>query len=131
MGEDKKKKQSDIWDSLRVPDVVKQRIDVVKKQSKFWIKLRIRIKKLIPVIIIAGVAIFLWNNSIALQLFVGLLQFVGQLLFAVFFMIVQFGSCSGLCPDQRLNEYDQKILRLLHLMTIGDSLDLRDWFASG
>ena len=92
MGEDKKKKQSDIWDSLRVPDVVKQRIDVVKKQSKFWIKLRIRIKKLIPVIIIAGVAIFLWNNSIALQLFVGLLQFVGQLLFAVFFMIVQFGS---------------------------------------
>ena len=92
MDQNKKKNQSDIWDSLRVPDVVKQRIDVVKKQSKFWIKLRIRIKKLIPVIIIAGVAIFLWNNSIALQLFVGLLQFVGQLLFAVFFMIVQFGS---------------------------------------
>ena len=92
MEEDRKKNQSDIWDSLRVPDIVKQRINVIKEQSKFWQKLRIRIKKLIPVIIIAGVAVFLWNNSTALQVFVGLLQFVGQLLFAVFFMIVQFGS---------------------------------------
>ncbi len=92
MGEDRKKNQSDIWDSLRVPDVVKQRIDVIKKQSRLWLKLRIRIKKLIPLIIIAGIAVFLWNNGTALGLFMQLLQFVGQLLFAVFFMIVQFGS---------------------------------------
>ena len=92
MREGRKKNQSDILDSVRVPDIVKQRINVIKQQSKFWQKLRIRIKKLIPVIIIAGVVVFLWNNSTALQVFVGLLQFVGQLLFAVFFMIVQFGS---------------------------------------
>ena len=92
MGQEKKKNQSDIWDSLRVPDVVKQRINVIKKQSRLWLKLRIKVKRLIPVIVIAGIAVFLWNNSTALGLFMQLLQFVGQLLFAVFFMIVQFGA---------------------------------------
>ena len=87
-----KKKQSDFWDSLRVPDIVKQRIDVIKRESTFWKKLRIKLKRFTPVIFVVGVAIFLWNSGPALQLFMNLLQFVGQLLFAVFFMIVQFGA---------------------------------------
>ena len=87
-----KKNQSEFWDSLRVPDIVKQKINVIKKQSTFWKKLRVKLKRFIPVIFVVGVAIFLWNNGTALQLFMNLLRFVGQLLFAVFFMIVQFGA---------------------------------------
>ena len=92
MKEPVKKNQSDFWDSLRVPDIVKQRIDVIKNQSKFWKKLRIKLKKFIPIILVLGMGIFLWNSGPALQLFMNLLRFVGQLLFAVLFMIVQFGA---------------------------------------
>jgi len=87
-----KKNKSDFWEALRVPDIVKQRIDVIKTQSKFWKKLRIKLKKFIPIILVLGMGIFLWNNGAALELFMNLLRFVGQLLFAVLFMIVQFGA---------------------------------------
>ena len=36
MKEPVKKNKSDFWEVLRVPDIVKQRVDVIKKQSKFW-----------------------------------------------------------------------------------------------
>ena len=55
---------------------------------RFWIVF----KKLLPFLIVTGVTAVLFLDAAALNLFLMGLQFVGQLAFAMLYMVVQFGA---------------------------------------
>ena len=106
-------KQQGFWQSVRVPDLVKHRIEVVKQQRRLTKKMRQLIRKFTPVVVIAAAAVLIWSNETMLNIFLQLLQFVGQLLFAIMFMLVQFGSLFWFMSRskiERIRPEDPKII---------------------
>ena len=106
-------KQQSFWHSVRVPDLVKHRIEVVKQQRRLTKKMRQLIRKVVPVVVIVGAAILIWSNETLLNIFLQLLQFIGQLLFAILFMLVQFGSLFWFMSRskiERIRPEDPKII---------------------
>ena len=83
---------NNFWQNVRVPDLVKHRIEVVKQQKKLGKRFRYFLRRILPIILIAGLAFTIWSNETLLNVFLQLLSFIGQLLFAILFMVVQFGS---------------------------------------
>ena len=76
--------------AFRVPDLDSRRSEVVKRSRsparRFWILF----KKLLPFLIIAVLGAIIYLNAAAMNLFLVGLQFVGQLAFAMFYMMIQF-----------------------------------------
>ena len=106
-------KQQGFWQNVRVPDLVKHRIEVVKQQRRLSKKMRQLIRKVAPLVVIAGAAVLIWSNETLLNVFLGLLQFLGQLLFAILFMLVQFGSLFWFMSRskiERIRPEDPKII---------------------
>ena len=83
---------NNFWQNVRGPDLVKHRIEVVKQQKKLGKRFRYFLRRILPIILIAGLAFTIWSNETLLNVFLQLLSFIGQLLFAILFMVVQFGS---------------------------------------
>ena len=106
-------RQQSFWQKVRVPDLVKHRIEVVKQQRRLTRKMRQLIRKVVPLVVIAGAAVLIWSNETLLNIFLQLLQFVGQLLFAILFMLVQFGSLFWFMSRskiERIRPEDPKII---------------------
>ena len=78
------------WQGVSVPDLVKQRIDVIKQQQSAGRKLLMALRKFYPIVPIAAfVYLFLTNPTFA-NAVLALLQFLAQLLFAIAYAIIQF-----------------------------------------
>lgn len=106
-------RQQSFWQNVRVPDLVKHRIEVVKQQRRLTKKMRQLIRKVVPLVVVAGAAILIWSNETLLNIFLQLLGFVGQLLFAILFMLVQFGSLFWFMSRskiERIRPEDPKII---------------------
>lgn len=105
--------QQSFWQNVRVPDLVKHRIEVVKQQRRLTKKMRQLIRKVVPLVVVAGAAVLIWSNETLLNIFLQLLGFVGQLLFAILFMLVQFGSLFWFMSRskiERIRPEDPKII---------------------
>jgi cell division protease FtsH len=76
----------------RVPDLDKRRTEVMRRLSSPLRRAWIAFKKLLPFLVIVGLAALLYLNAAALNVFLMGLQWVGQLAFAMLYMIVQFGA---------------------------------------
>lgn len=106
-------RQQSFWQNVRVPDLVKHRIEVVKQQRRLTKKMRQLIRKVVPLVVVAGAAVLIWSNETLLNIFLQLLGFVGQLLFAILFMLVQFGSLFWFMSRskiERIRPEDPKII---------------------
>ena len=106
-------KQRGFWQNVRVPDLVKHRIEVVKQQRRLTKKMRQLIRKIVPLVVVVGAAILIWSNETLLNVFLQLLGFLGQLLFAILFMLVQFGSLFWFMSRskiERIRPEDPKII---------------------
>lgn len=106
-------RQQSFWQNVRVPDLVKHRIEVVKQQRRLTKKMRQLIRKVVPLVVVAGAAVLIWFNDDLLSLFLGLVQLLGQLLFAILFMLVQFGSLFWFMSRskiERIRPEDPKII---------------------
>ena len=106
-------RQQGFWQNVRVPDLVKHRIEVVKQQRRLTKKVRQLIRKFVPVVVVAAAATLIWSNETILNIFLQLLSFVGQLLFAILFMLVQFGSLFWFMSRskiERIRPEDPKII---------------------
>lgn len=106
-------KQPSFWQNVRVPDLVKHRIEVVKQQRRLTKKMRQLIRKVVPLVVVVGAAVLIWSNETLLNIFLQLLGFVGQLLFAILFMLVQFGSLFWFMSRskiERIRPEDPKII---------------------
>lgn len=55
-------------------------------------RLRGALRKLLPLLLLVGLTTFIVRDPVALNIFLVVIRFIGQLLFAVLFMIVQFGA---------------------------------------
>ena len=106
-------RQQSFWQNVRVPDLVKHRIEVVKQQRRLTKKMRQLIRKVVPLVVVAGAAVLIWSNETLLNIFLQLLGFIGQLLFAILFMLVQFGSLFWFMSRskiERIRPEDPKII---------------------
>lgn len=106
-------RQQSFWQNVRVPDLVKHRIEVVKQQRRLTKKMRQLIRKVVPLVVVVGAAVLIWSNETLLNIFLQLLGFVGQLLFAILFMLVQFGSLFWFMSRskiERIRPEDPKII---------------------
>lgn len=78
------------WQGVNVPDLVKQRIDVIKAQQSAGRKLLMALRKFYAILPIAAFAYFFLTNPTFQNTVLALLQFVAQLLFAIAYAIIQF-----------------------------------------
>jgi len=83
---------TDTTNAKKVPDSGPRRSGIGKRRRPPRRRIGIVIRKLIPFIIIGAFAALLLEVPFLLNLFFVVIRFAGQLLFAVLFMIVQFGS---------------------------------------
>ena len=106
-------KQPSFWENVRVPDLVKHRIEVVKQQRRLSKKMRQLIRKIVPLVVLVAAGVLIGLNETLLSLFLSLLGFLGQLLFAILFMLVQFGSLFWFMSRskiERIRPEDPKII---------------------
>ena len=106
-------KQPSFWDNVRVPDLVKHRIEVVKQQRRLSKKMRQLIRKIVPLVVLVATGVLIGLNETLLSIFLGLVQYLGQLLFAILFMLVQFGSLFWFMSRskiERIRPEDPKII---------------------
>ena len=78
------------WQGVNVPDLVKQRIDVIKAQQSAGRKLLMALRKFYAILPIAAFVYFFLTNPTFQNTVLALLQFVAQLLFAIAYAIIQF-----------------------------------------
>ena len=106
-------RQPSFWQNVRVPDLVKHRIEVVKQQRRLSKRVRQLIRKFVPLIVVIGLGVMIGLNETLLNVFLQLLQYLGQLLFAILFMLVQFGSLFWFMSRskiERIRPEDPKII---------------------
>ena len=106
-------RQPSFWENVRVPDLVKHRIEVVKQQRRLSKKMRQLIRKIVPLVVLVAAGVLIGLNETLLSLFLSLLGFLGQLLFAILFMLVQFGSLFWFMSRskiERIRPEDPKII---------------------
>ncbi len=101
------------WDNVHVPDLVKHRIEVVKRHSRLSKRMRAKLRRLLPWAIAAGLltAAFMWEPSNAFLMW--LLSNLMQLVVAIFYMIVQFGALFWFMSRskiERIRPEDPKII---------------------
>ena len=112
-GDQKEARQPSFWQNVRVPDLVKHRIEVVKQQRRLSKKMRQLIRKIVPLVVIVALGVMIALNDTLLNVFLQLLQYIGQLLFAILFMLVQFGSLFWFMSRskiERIRPEDPKII---------------------
>ena len=112
-GDQQEARQPSFWQNVRVPDLVKHRIEVVKQQRRLSKRMRQLVRKFVPLIVVIALGVMIGLNETLLNLFLGLLQFLGQLLFAILFMLVQFGSLFWFMSRskiERIRPEDPKII---------------------
>ena len=78
------------WQGVSVPDLVKQRIDVIKAQQSRGRKLLMALRKFYAIVPIAVFIYFSLTNPTFQNTVLAILQFAVQLLFAIFYAIIQF-----------------------------------------
>ena len=78
------------WQGVSVPDLVKQRIDVIKAQQSRGRKLLMALRKFYAILPIAAFIYFSLTNPTFQNTVLAILQFAVQLLFAIFYAIIQF-----------------------------------------
>ena len=78
------------WQGVGVPDLVKQRIDVIKQQQSFGRKLLMALRKFYAIVPVAVFVYFLLTNPTFLNVVTQLVSFLAQLLFAIAYAIIQF-----------------------------------------
>jgi cell division protease FtsH len=78
------------WQGVSVPDLVKQRIDVIKAQQSSGRKLLMALRKFYAILPIAVAVYFFLTNPTFQNTVLAILQFVAQLLFAIAYAIIQF-----------------------------------------
>ena len=78
------------WQGVSVPDLVKQRIDVIKQQQSMGRKLLMALRKFYAIVPIAVFVYFLLTNPPFLNTVLAVLQLLLQLLFAIAYAIIQF-----------------------------------------
>ena len=78
------------WQGVSVPDLVKQRIDVIKAQQSRGRKLLMALRKFYAILPIAAFIYFSLTNPTFQNTVLTILQFAVQLLFAIFYAIIQF-----------------------------------------
>lgn len=76
----------------KVPDLEQERIEIGKRRKKPRRRFTILLRRFIPLLIIGGFVLLLLEVPFLLNLFFVVIRFAGQLVFAILFMIVQFGS---------------------------------------
>lgn len=106
-------RQPSFWENVRVPDLVKHRIEVVKQQRRLSKKMRQLIRKIVPLVVLVAAGVLIGLNETLLSLFLSLLGLLGQLLFAILFMLVQFGSLFWFMSRskiERIRPEDPKII---------------------
>jgi cell division protease FtsH len=112
-GDQPEARQPSFWQNVRVPDLVKHRIEVVKQQRRLSKKMRQLLRKFVPLVVVIGLGVLIGLNETLLNLFLSLLGFLGQLLFAILFMLVQFGSLFWFMSRskiERIRPEDPKII---------------------
>ncbi len=112
-GEQEEARQPSFWQNVRVPDLVKHRIEVVKQQRRLSKRMRQLVRKIVPLVVVIGLGVMIGLNETLLNLFLQLLSFIGQLLFAILFMLVQFGSLFWFMSRskiERIRPEDPKII---------------------
>ena len=112
-GDQRGARQPSFWQNVRVPDLVKHRIEVVKQQRRLSKRVRQLIRKFVPLIVVIGLGVMIGLNETLLNVFLQLLQYLGQLLFAILFMLVQFGSLFWFMSRskiERIRPEDPKII---------------------
>ena len=78
------------WQGVSVPDLVKQRIDVIKAQQSPGRKLLMTMRKFYAIVPIAAFIFFFLTNPTFQNTVLAIAQFALQLLFAIFYAIIQF-----------------------------------------
>ncbi len=78
------------WQGVSVPDLVKQRIDVIKQQQSTGRKLLMALRKFYAIVPIAVFVYFFLTNPTFQNTVLVLLRFLAQLLFAIAYAIIQF-----------------------------------------
>ncbi len=78
------------WQGVSVPDLVKQRIDVIKAQQSPGRKLLMTMRKFYAIVPIAAFIFFFLTNPTFQNAVLAVMQVLLQLLFAIFYAIIQF-----------------------------------------
>ena len=78
------------WQGVSVPDLVKQRIDVIKAQQSSGRKLLMTMRKFYAIVPIAAFIFFFLTNPTFQNAVLAVMQVLLQLLFAIFYAIIQF-----------------------------------------
>lgn len=78
------------WQGVSVPDLVKQRIDVIKAQQSPGRKLLMALRKFYAILPISVVVYFFLTDPTFQNTVLAILQFLAQLLFAIAYAIIQF-----------------------------------------
>ena len=78
------------WRGVHVPDLVKQRIDVIKAQQSLGRKLYFTLRKFYAVLAVLALGYFYFTNPTFQNAVLVILQFAAQILFAIVYAIIQF-----------------------------------------
>ena len=89
-GQEQGRSRERFWQGVGVPDLVKQRIDVIKQQQSFGRKLLMALRKFYAIVPVAVFVYFLLTNPTFLNVVTQLASFLAQLLFAIAYAIIQF-----------------------------------------
>ena len=89
-GQEQGRSRERFWQGVGVPDLVKQRIDVIKQQQSFGRKLLMALRKFYAIVPVAVFVYFLLTNPTFLNVVTQLVSFLAQLLFAIAYAIIQF-----------------------------------------